>query len=258
MKQGIYLPICILIMSVLACSLPGSAPAEPTINPLPPTPSLPIPINPTPQNTGGNVEPSPTTPPSSSIREEFDGKISPGIGWTWLRNDPSNWSLSTTPGWLRINLSTAGYLSGLPTNVLTTSAPQGDFDIRTSVKFSPSQNFEFAGLIVLFDEKSVLQAGRAYCDLGNCPGSGFYFDNLQNGSAVGGNSGTAGSSSVSQIRVVRQGNTYTAYYQTDGVNWVVIGSHTVDRQPVSIGLIAAQAPAAGVFAEFDYIEINQP
>jgi hypothetical protein len=57
--------------------------------------------------------------------------------------------------------------------------------MRKSVKFSPSQNFEFAGLVILFDERSVLQAGRAYCGLGNCPGSGFYFDNLQNGSTVG-------------------------------------------------------------------------
>ena len=63
---------------------------------------------------------------------------------------------------------------------------------------------------------------------------------------------------MSQIRIVRQDNNYTAYYQTDGVNWVVIGSHTIDRRPVSIGLLAAQTPSAGAFAEFDYIEINRP
>jgi regulation of enolase protein 1 (concanavalin A-like superfamily) len=251
MKQNYFLPAYLLIVSALACSLPGSIPAAPTINPLPPTPNLPFSSSPAPQA-------SDVPPASASIRDEFDGKLAPGSGWTWLRQDSSAWSLTATPGWLRINLSTAGYLNGLPSNVLTTSAPQGDFDIRTSVKFSPSQNFEFAGLVVLFGEKSVLQAGRAYCDLGSCPGSGFYFDNLQNGSAVGGNFGMAGSSNTSQIRIVRQGNAYTAYYQTDGVNWVVIGSHTVAQQPVSIGLLAAQAPSAGSFAEFDYIEINQP
>ena len=46
-----------------------------------------------------------------------------------------------------------------------------------------------------------------------------------------------------QIRIVRQDNNYTAYYQTDDVNWVVIGSHIIDRQPVSIGLLAAQTLA---------------
>ena len=130
--------------------------------------------------------------------------------------------------------------------------------MRKSVRFSPSQNFEFAGLVILFDERSVLQAGRAYCDLGNCPGSGFYFDNLQNGSTVGDNFGIGVSSNISQIRIVRQGNNYTAYYQTDGVNWIVIGNYTIDQQPVSIGLLAAQAPSTGSYAEFDYIKINQP
>lgn len=256
MNQKMVFPTLVLFAALLACSIPGSAPTEPTVIALPPTPNLPVSASPIPQNSTGGNDTEPIF--SNSVREEFDGKLSPGLGWTWLRQDDSAWSLTATPGWLRINISTEGYLSGLPSNVLTISAPQGDFDIRTSVKFSPSQNFEFAGLVVLFDEKSVLQAGRAYCDLGNCPGSGFFFDNLQNGSTVGENFGTSGSSSTSQIRIVRKGNNYTAYYQTDGVNWNVIGSHTVDRQPVSIGLLAAQAPSAGSFAEFDYIEINQP
>lgn len=253
MKTKLYLAFIVVLLSTLACGFPSAAPANPTMESLPPTPNLPFSSSPVPQN-----QPPAAAQFSNTIREEFDGKLSPGIGWTWLRQDDANWSLTASPGWLRINLSTSSYFSGLPANVLTTPAPQGDFDIRTSVKFSPLQNFEFAGLIVLFDEKSILQAGRAYCNLGNCPGSGFYFDNLQNGSAVGGNFGTAGSSDTSQIRITRQGNIYTAYYQTDGVNWVMIGSHTVDSQPVSIGLIAAQAPAAGPYAEFDYIEINQP
>ncbi len=256
MKSKALFPLWIMLLAAFACSIPDSTPSQPTVIALPPTPILPVSASPVPQNSTGGNDAEPIF--SNSVREEFDGKLSPGLGWIWLRQDDSAWSLTTTPGWLRINLSTEGYLSGLPANVLTTSAPQGDFDIRTSINFSPSQNFEFAGLVVLFDEKSVLQAGRAYCNLGNCPGSGFYVDNLQNGSTVGENFGKAGSGNISQIRIVRQGSTYTAYYQTDSVNWNVIGSHTVDRQPVSIGLIAAQASSAGSYAEFDYIEINQP
>ena len=256
MKSVYLFPLWIMLLAAFACSIPGSPPSQPTVIAFPPTPNLPVSASPVPQNSTSGNDAEPIF--SNTVREEFDGKLSPGLGWTWLRQNDSAWSLTTTPGWLRINLSTEGYLSGLPGNVLTTSAPQGDFDIRTSVRFSPSQNFEFAGLVILFDEKSVLQAGRAYCDLGNCPGSGFYFDNLQNGSTVGDNFGIAGLSTMSQIRIVRQDNNYTAYYQTDGVNWVVIGSHTIDRRPVSIGLLAAQTPSAGAFAEFDYIEINRP
>lgn len=255
MKSRISISVVVLLLSALACGLPSAAPAEPTVNALPPTPDIPFAASPAAQNP---TQPAGSTQFSNTIREEFDGKFSPGIGWTWLRQDDANWSLTAAPGWLRINVSTSSYLSGLPTNVLTTAAPQGDFDIRTSLKFSPSQNFEFAGLIVLFDEKSLVQAGRAFCNLGNCPGGGFYFDNLQNSLPVGSNFGAANSSAQSVLRIARQGNTYTAYYQTDGVNWVLIGSHTVDRQPVSIGLIAAQAQTAGAYAEFDYLEIQTP
>lgn len=258
MKRQLYLGIIVLLVSALACGVPSSPPAEPTANALPPTPDLPFSPSSIPQDQLGNSQPVVTAQFSTTIRDEFDGKLSPGIGWNWLRQDQSGWSLTATPGWLRINLSTNGYLAGLPSNVLTTSAPQGDFDLRTSVKFSPTQNFEFAGLIVLFDEKVILQVGRAFCNLRDCQGSGYYFDNLQNGATVGGNFGIASSSDLGQLRMVRQENTYTAYYQMDDANWVLIGNHTMNNQPVSVGLIAAQAPAAGSYAEFDYIEINQP
>jgi hypothetical protein len=258
MKLNPYLSLCVLLLAVLACGLPSAAPAAPTAVSLPPTPDLPFSASPAPQNPAGGNPPAATPQFSNTIREEFDGKLSPGIGWTWLRQDNANWSLAAAPGRLRINLSTSGYLTGLPSNVLTTAAPAGDFDIRTLVRFVPTANFEMAGLIVIFEERAVLQLGRAYCDLGSCIGSGYYFDNLQNGSAVGGNFGTTGSSGESVLRLVRQGDLYTAYYQVDGVNWIQLGSHTVDRPPLSIGLIAAQAPSAGAYAEFDWFEISQP
>lgn len=251
MTRKNQLSLIALLFSILACTLPGSAPAEPTVNPLPPTPNLPV--------SSSNVPQATNIPAAlSSVRDEFDGKLAPGSGWTWLRQDPSTWSLTASPGWLRINLSVGGYLNTLPANVLIQPVPQGDFELSTLVKFSPTGNFELAGLIILFDEKSVLQFGRGYCDLGACVGSGYYFDNLQNGSVVGGNFGTQGSNTQSILRLVRQGNTYTASYQVDGVTWVNVGSHSIDRQPISIGLIAAQAQSAGNYAEFDWFEVAQP
>jgi regulation of enolase protein 1 (concanavalin A-like superfamily) len=243
-----YLSLFVLLISILACGFPSSTPATPTFNPLPPTPNLPFSAGPVPQAS--------IAPAVSSFRDDFDGALDPR--WTWLREDPSAWSLVVTPGWLHINLSTSGYLSSLPSNVLTLPAPQGDFDLRTKIRFSPKSNFEFSGLVIIFDQKMVLQAGRAFCDVGTCVGNGFYFDNLQNGVTVGGNFGKPGNTDDSLVRIVRQGNIYTAYYQVDFVNWMQLGSHTVDSQPISVGLIAAQAPSAGNYAEFDWFEISQP
>lgn len=255
MKQNFRLAVFVLAIAAMACGFPGSAPATPEINSLPPTPNIPISSSPIPQSTTVSSEATPLA--SSTVRDEFDGKLSPGLGWDWLRHDPSGWSLTTTPGWLRINVSTNSYLTGLPANVLVTPAPSGDFDLRTSVNFSPVRNFEFAGLVIIFTEKSVLQFGHAFCDAPSCVVNGYYFDNLQNGTIVGGNFATPASGNLNQLRVVRTGNIYTSYYLSNG-NWVQVGSHSVDSQPISIGLIAAQAQAEGSFAEFDWFEIGQP
>ncbi|MEW6085187.1 MAG: hypothetical protein AB1607_11390 [Chloroflexota bacterium] len=256
MKHRFFIPFAMLMLASLACGFPSAAPVEPTVNSLPPTPDMPAISSPVVSNPVQSTATA-SVSFSSTVREEFDGKISPGLGWDWLRHDPAGWSLTATPGWLRINVSTSSYLTGLPANVLVTPAPSGDFDLRTSLNFSPVRNFEFAGLVIVFGEKSVLQFGHAFCDAPTCVGNGYYFDNLQNGTTVGGNFATPASGNLNQLRVVRTGNLYTAYYLING-NWAQVGSHTVDSQPLSVGLIAAQAQAEGGFAEFDWFEIGQP
>ena len=192
-----------------------------------------------------------------TLRDDFDGTLDPS--WSWLREDPTAWSLEATPGWLRIDLSTASYLSGSPSNVLVQPAPSDDFELQTLVRLSPARNFELAGLVVLFDDSSLLQFGRAFCDLPSCAGAGLYFDNLQDRVPVGGSFAMPDSGGADVVlRLVRRGSTYTAYRLADDSTWIEIGSHTVDRPPQSVGLIAAQAPAPGTFAEFDYFEIAAP
>ncbi|HET7010156.1 MAG TPA: hypothetical protein VFI11_05225 [Anaerolineales bacterium] len=238
----------ILIAASIACGLPrGAAPPatviEPTIRPLPAATSVPA---------GPSSSPSPAAP--LAFRDDFDGALDDS--WSWLNEDPSAWSLSATPGWLRIGLSQSGFLTAPPSNVLLRPAPDGDFDLRTWVRVSPSRNFELAGLIVYFGDGAVLQFGHGFCDVsGACAGDGYYYDSLEAGSAVGGNFASAGfGGSEDLLRLVRRGNTYTAYYLVDDTTWIEVGSHMVDRAPISVGLIAAQAPAAGTFAEFDYFE----
>ncbi|NTV47766.1 MAG: DUF1349 domain-containing protein, partial [Chlorobiales bacterium] len=55
-------------------------------------------------------------------------------------------------------------------NVLVQPAPGADFEIRTRVVFTPTVNFQFAGLVLWQDELNNLKLGRAFCDLGapNC------------------------------------------------------------------------------------------
>jgi predicted amidohydrolase YtcJ len=195
----------------------------------------------------------------SFFRDDFDAALDPE--WAWLQDDVQGWSLTEAPGWLRIPFSTGSFFNPPdPSNLLLRPVPAGDFDARTYVRASPTQNFQLAGLVVLFDDSSVLQFGHGICQGPSlCAGDGYYFDNIQYGAVVGTNFATPGlGGSDDHLRLVRQRNTYTAYVLVDDANWLAIGSHRVDRPPLSIGLIAAQAPAPGPVAEFDFFEMTTP
>ena len=250
--------------ALMACSFSNAQPTvelilEPTARP---TSAPPVEqVQPTEPPTAAATEPGQVAPlASSAFRDDFDSALDPG--WSWYQNDSPGWTLSNMPGWLRLNLSTGSFLGATPpSNLLLRPAPAGDFDQETWLRFSPYRNFELAGLVVVFDDHSVLQFGRGFCEVSSAPpgciGDGLYFDNIQDGSAVGGNFATQSFLGLDYVlRMERHGSSYSASYSNDGAAWTAVGTHTVDRAPVSIGLIAAQAGEAGNFADFDYYQMD--
>ena len=198
-----------------------------------------------------------TVEPSSSeiFKDDFTGQLADG--WTWLEEDPTKWSLSAVPGSLQILASDASFDGPyIPLNILLREAPTEDFEITTSVRFTPTSDFQFAGLVVLQDQKNVLQFGRAFCDVVNaCVGDGVYFDDFENGSITGTNYAVPFQGELIYLRLQRQGNIYTGSYSEDGENWIKLGEHSRDFSPVRVGLMAAQAPEE-IPALFDYFTID--
>jgi hypothetical protein len=197
---------------------------------------------------------------SSVFRDDFNGSLDPG--WSWYQTDSPGWSLDHTPGWLRLNLSQGNFFTGSPPgNLLLRPAPSGDFRLETFLRFSPHNNFELAGLVVVFGDRSVLQFGRGFCysegGSAGCAGDALYFDNIQDGSPVGGNFAAPAALGLDYVlRLERQGNAYLTSFSTDGLAWTAIGSHSVEKAPVSIGLIAAQSTVASPYADYDYFEME--
>jgi hypothetical protein len=207
--------------------------------------------------------PAPTAVPhlaSSVFRDDFNGSLD--SGWSWYQSDTPGSSLTHTPGWLRLNLSQGSFLSDTPPqNLLIRAAPAGDFDMSTRLRFNPHNNFELAGLVVVFDDHSVLQFGRGGCffeaPAPGCIGDGLYFDSIQGGAAAGGNFATPAALGLDYtLRLQRTGNTYTASYMDSNGSSGTLGSHTVNKAPGSIGLIAAQSTVAQPYADFDYFEMT--
>jgi hypothetical protein len=177
--------------------------------------------------------------------------------WSWISEDPTHWSLSARPGFLRIITQQAG------NNRLVRDAPLRDFEIRTCELFNPTQNFQMAGLYVYGDASNYLVLGRAYCDPGFpvCVGNGIYFDHVEGGVGIGSNYAmTTGVHGEACLRIVGNGSEFTGYVSKDGTGteWTQVGTHTLGFTPTKIGLIASnQNQLAGEMpADFDFFVLQ--
>jgi beta-xylosidase len=190
--------------------------------------------------------------------DDFSGTMLDPL-WSWVNEDASQWSLTARPGFLRI-MTHNGPVGAK--NLLLQTAPRGDYAFTTRLSFWPTQNYQFAGLVLWQDADNYLMLGRAYCDSPPpvCVGNGIYFDHIEADTYVGDNFST---STIGQaeayLRVIRRGSSYSGYYSEDGLNWTSIGSHTPSAgiELSSIGLTAAQDQHdIQIPADFDFFHME--
>ena len=92
----------------------------------------------------------------------------------------------------------------------------------------------------------------------------FIFDSGLNGALDNNNYATTIASSTEvYLRLERSGTTITGYYSSNGLDWVLLGSHTIplDFQVNGIGLTASQDFFTSVTdtpADFEYFELSSP
>jgi hypothetical protein len=174
--------------------------------------------------------------------------------WDWVDEDPTHWSLTDRPGYLRITTQAE------PHNRVLRRFPVQDFEIRTHMYFTPTENFQFAGLTVFLDSENHLSFGRAFCGFTPpCVDNGIYYDHVEGGVAVGSNFATATSvPDEVYLRIVRRGSSYTGYFSTNGTEWVEVGTHDIGFTPAGVGLYALnQTAVIEIPADFDYFVLQQ-
>jgi hypothetical protein len=177
-----------------------------------------------------------------------------GEAWYWMDEDPTHWSLTARPGFMRIITQEPAH------NWLLRRAPDRDFEIRTHLYFKPAENYQFAGLTVFLDGENHLSFGRAFCDTSHldCVGNGIYYDHVEGGQMVGSNYATATSvQNEVYLRIVRQEASYTGYFSTNGMEWIEVGTHGIGFKPAGIGLYARnQSAVSEIPADFDYFALS--
>jgi beta-xylosidase len=175
-----------------------------------------------------------------------------------VREDSLNWSLIEVPGALQINVERGYVPAHSNSNLLLRSAPEGNFQIETKISFRPTDNFQFAGLIIYESDSNFVQAGRQFCSAVGCIGDGLYMDTYRKGLVV--KPGVGHSYTKSDpilLRLSRRASSYTFEASTDGKVWFSIGGLTNDMNPLQIGLVAGQTLEGKVLpAAFDYFEVR--
>jgi len=143
--------------------------------------------------------------------------------------------------------------------------PSGDFDIQTYVIFEPLQNFEIAGLLLYQEDGTHLLLGRAFCGGGypDCvEGNGIYFDHMEEGSFVSDNFAmrTPTYEDHTYLRIIHEGENYTAYVSEDGADWWLVGRHVMGTEYnlTSMGLATGTGNqvVTEIPADFDFFQFG--
>jgi regulation of enolase protein 1 (concanavalin A-like superfamily) len=179
-----------------------------------------------------------------------------GTQWSWIRQDSLKWSLTARPGYMRIIGQTGDLYTTTNTakNVLLQNAPAGDFTITTKLALAakPSANFQQAGLIVYQNDDNYMKLVRIHSN-----GNSFEFGKEVNGTAsILGVPDNISETTV-YLRITKIGNSYTAYYSTNGVKFTRVGiMQSASLNPIKIGLVSFTALGAEFNADFDHFNIQ--
>lgn len=244
------------LILILACGLANSPTAVPTTPPtVPPKPTATS--IPTPTPLPATMAPALLQEDDLVFKDDFEGAL--GEGWQWTRENTNTWSLSKALGWLEIMAGAGNVADGSLENLLLRPAPEGNFELETRLKFQPTVNFQFAGLLIFESGANFIQFGRAFCDVPapTCAGDGFYVDMVTDGASDPENfSVAAPATDTVLLRLRREGSTFTAYTSEDGLEWKLIGTHKAEIVPQFVGLVSGQNTSSSISAQFDTFRIH--
>lgn len=204
---------------------------------------------------------TPPCPPTSlPFVDNFD---SPELDscWTWIREDPSHWSLTERPGWMRITTQEGDYSDLNTVNLLCRVAPTGDFRLELKVAIQSFVSHQSAGPIVRVDGQNYLSLVRSTGFGTETPALSFTC--ASNGVLVlNQHLVVMYSDTLVWFRIDFRGGTASGYWSRDSLTWqylssVAPGWLTSPGTKIGVsalngnGIIAPEIPA-----DFDYFRVD--
>lgn len=194
-----------------------------------------------------------TTEMNAAESDWVDDFNSPSLDshWFWVREDPTHWSLTDNPGYMRITSQAGGiYQTGNnEKNILLTPVSSADFRIMTKVDFSPTENYHSAGLFIYQDDDNYISLSRDYSNNGKVQ---FRYEVA----AVMTTTLYVEETITSvHLRIDKEGDSYLGYYSTDGSQWICLGQIFANLLSPKVGIGAAHGPASTeIPADFDFFD----
>ncbi len=214
---------------------------------------------------------------TKSVSEEFNAGT-PGGQWSWIRQNPSHWSLSMKPGSLVITSEKGDIIStsNNAENILLQSA-NTDWTIDAKAVYSrkPSGFLQNGGILAYQDDdnfvKLVYRASgrRGFGGPGGPGASGVQPGSVELLIEKDGYQSSAAILSMAEIikenntlifRLEKKGSLYTAFCSSDGKNFTKIGTADIMLKDVKAGIIVCDGVAPARMGNFPGMEqqTNQP
>ncbi len=177
-------------------------------------------------------------------------------GWEIINPDEGLWTLDEK-GLTLITAEGDIYQNNNTYSNLFLQDGYGDWTLEAKINFpeTPTKNYQQAAILAYQDDDNYVKVDYEYC---NAPV-------IQIGSEQNASWSSAGTKSFNghdlYYRLVKEGNTYTAYYCTDGKSFVQYGNPVVmSLENIKIGLLAINgdgSTAPSIPATFAYLRIIQ-
>jgi len=195
-------------------------------------------------------------PPPVQAGSDFFNAATLGPQWTWVRENAAGWSLTASPGSMRITTAAGDIVrtSADQKNILLQAAG-GDVTIQTRVTISPTAPAQQANVMFYKDDDNFVQLGVAYAS------NSVVISFVKEIAGTTTNVATSTDSMVGTptvLRITRSGTIYTASYSfDDGRTFTPAGTTTAPTILGQVGIGAtngASSVASALNADFDWFE----
>ena len=199
---------------------------------------------------------------SSDYDDEFN---TPTLheNWYWQNEDPNRWSLTDSPGNLRIITANGdifnpcGYTAK---NILLQQGPTDAFEIETKLSFNPTARYHQAALLITNDNdlKTYIKVGEFWNPQLGRPHVGIVF--VKDGNIAHRIGLSSHISPPVFLKIRKTGSVFTGYYSLDGQQFEEIDTVTTnDIVNPDVGVMAINSCGANppdIPADFDYFHVS--